>query len=94
MTIAGRNVKEAESVIDKMREAAPKESAPEFEFVQFDASLVSNSIDFANKMSEKYRKKGGLYALVMTQGGLANGGPRKETSEGHEWYILIPDCRD
>ena len=89
VTIAGRNAKEAETVIEEMRSIAPKRDTAEFEFVSFDASLVSNSIDFSHKMSEKYAKKGGLYALVMAQGGLANGGPRKETSEGHELYTIL-----
>ena len=69
-----------------MQSITPKKDIAQFEFLPFDASLVSNSIDFSNKINEKYAKRGGLYALVMAQGGLANGGPRKETSEGHELY--------
>jgi len=67
-----------------MRSISTNKSA-EFEFVKFDAMLKSTTIEFADKMSVKY-KDSGLYALVMTQGGVANGSPRKETSEGHEWY--------
>jgi NAD(P)-dependent dehydrogenase (short-subunit alcohol dehydrogenase family) len=82
VTIAGRSVKDGEAVLGKLRSASPRNEA-EFDFVQFDASLKSDSIAFADQMSEKY-KKNGLYALVMTHGAAANGDPRKETSEGHE----------
>lgn len=84
VTIAGRNVKEAEVVLGKLRMAAPSKDA-KLDFVQFDASLKSKSIAFADQMSEKY-KTTGLYALVMTHGAAANGDPRKETSECHERY--------
>jgi hypothetical protein len=59
--------------------------AAELEFVKFDAMLKTNTVEFADKMSGKYKDLG-LFALVMCQGGIANGSPRKETSEGHEWY--------
>jgi NAD(P)-dependent dehydrogenase (short-subunit alcohol dehydrogenase family) len=87
VTIAGRSVKDAEFVLDKLRAAAPSKDA-EFDFVQFDASLKSNTIEFADKMREKYEKTG-LYALVMTHGAAANGDPRKETSEGHELCAIL-----
>ena len=73
-------------MLEKMRSVSSNKSA-EFDFVKFDALLNNNSIAFADKMCNKY-KDAGLYALVMCQGGLANGSPRKETSEGHEWYSL------
>jgi NAD(P)-dependent dehydrogenase (short-subunit alcohol dehydrogenase family) len=82
VTIAGRTAKDGEEVLNRLRSVAPSKEA-EFEYVQLDASLNSNSIAFADKMREKY--KTGLYALIMTQGAVGNGSPRKETSEGHEW---------
>jgi NAD(P)-dependent dehydrogenase (short-subunit alcohol dehydrogenase family) len=84
VTIAGRNAREAETILERLRSVAPSKEA-EFEFVQMDASLNSNTVAFADKMCEKY--KTGLYCLCMCQGGIANGSPRKETSEGHEWYV-------
>ena len=86
VTIAGRNTKEAETILERLRSVAPSKEA-KFEFVQLDASLNSNTIVFADKMREKY--KTGLYCLCMCQGGIGNGSPRKETSEGHEWYRAI-----
>lgn len=86
VTIAGRSIKDAETILAKLRSVAPRKEA-EFDFVQFDASLKSNSVAFADTMSEKYQKTG-LYALIMTHGAAANGDPRKETSEGHEWCII------
>jgi len=86
VTIAGRNAKEAEVVLERLRSIAPRKEA-KFEYVKLDASLNSNTIAFADKMREKY--KDGLYCLCMTQGGVGNGSPRKETSEGHEWYVQM-----
>jgi NAD(P)-dependent dehydrogenase (short-subunit alcohol dehydrogenase family) len=66
VTIAGRNAKEAEVVLERLRSVAPNKKA-KFEYVQLDASLNSNTIAFATKMREKY--KTGLYRLCMAQGG-------------------------
>ena len=90
VTIAGRSAKDAEVVLNRLRSVS--RDGAEFDFVQFDASLNANSIAFAEKMREKY--KAGLYALVMTHGAAANGGPRKETVEGHEWFIVYNQIKD
>jgi hypothetical protein len=73
--------------LERLRSIAPRKSEAKFEYVQLDASLNSNTIAFADKMHEKY--KNGLYCLCMCQGGVGNGSPRKETSEGHEQYVKL-----
>ena len=84
MTIAARRREPAEAVLAKMREVAANKAA-EFDFVQLDASLISNCVEFADQIHKKYETTG-LYALVLSHGATSNGSPRKETSEGHELY--------
>lgn len=86
--IAGRNAEAAEQVLSKAREAAfPDHSGAQvFKFYPFNAILVSACKRFAGEMVELFTARGGLDVLVMTQGMLANG-ERKETEEGHEWFV-------
>jgi len=86
VTIAARRLEPAELVVAKMRDVAANKAA-EFEFVQLDASLTKNVIEFAERMQKKYGETG-LYALILSHGGVPNASPRVETSEGHELYIL------
>jgi len=86
VTIAARRAEPAEPVLAKMREVAANKAA-EFEFVQLDASLIKNVVEFADRMHKKYEATG-LYALILSHGGVPNGSPRKETSEGHELYDI------
>ncbi|KAG8958155.1 hypothetical protein FRC03_009400 [Tulasnella sp. 419] len=92
--VAGRRADAGEKVLQEARQAAAdvKEPDPDqvFEFHSFDASVISNCIAFSERLEKIFKEKGGLHFLVMTQGGMGNG-ERKETPDGHEWFLAVHD---
>jgi len=90
--IAGRSTASANKVLAQCKDLSQYQDANQtFMFHSFDASSLEDNKRLASEAADLFGAAGGLDFLVMTQGGIGDFGTRRQTADGHEWFLSIHD---